>query len=138
VLCDVISICSLSIRVITYFDHSDSFTFVGNSNCNLKCFFPSLYFTGISKKLEAAAKKKGSEDIREWIKSVTNHVYWVATSSGDDGDLKKAKLLSVLNHITDVHDGHSETFPKCLHPPITEDRLWLENGTFYPPKIMIW
>jgi hypothetical protein len=92
----------------------------------------TLYHTGISKKLGAAAKKKGSEDIREWIKSITNHIYWLATSSGHDGDMKKAKLLSVLNHVSNVHEGHSVTFPSCLHPPITEDRLWIEEGMLYP------
>ena len=50
-------------------------------------------------------------EIRPWIKSMSNHMYWVAASSGDDGDLKLGKWSSILNHVSNVHEGHSVEFP---------------------------
>jgi hypothetical protein len=82
----------------------------------------------VSKKLEAAAKKRGGAEIRPWIKSIVNHCYWIAASSGVDGDLVKAKWLSVANHIADKHDGHSVTFPACEHPPVEEAKKWMKTG----------
>ena len=82
-----------------------------------------LYVTwslsGISKKLEAAAKKPGGKDIRPWIKSIVNHIYWISSSCGMDGELKTAKWLSIVNHITNKHEGHSNRYPKCEHQEIT-------------------
>lgn len=93
-----------------------------------------LYVTwslsGISKKLEAAAKKPGGKDIRPWIKSIVNHIYWISSSCGMDGELKTAKWLSIVNHITNKHEGHSNRYPKCEHQEITVERQWLTEGIF--------
>lgn len=70
---------------------------------------------GISKKLETQAKKKNAEDIRPWIKSIVNHTYWVAASSGMDQNLKRQKWTSITNHIVNKHEHDSELFPRCLH-----------------------
>ena len=42
-------------------------------------------------------------------------------------DLVKAKWLSVLNHVCDIHEGHSDLFPACEHGPL-EPRWWLKKG----------
>ena len=84
--------------------------------------------TGISKKLEAEAKKKGGKDIRPWIKSIVNHVYWISSSCGLDGELKTAKWLAIVNHIANKHEGHSAIYPKCEHDEILQDRQWLKEG----------
>ena len=48
-----------------------------------------------------------------------------------DGELVKEKWLSILNHITDVHEGHGDKFPRCAHDEI-EDRDWMKKGrSFY-------
>ena len=62
------------------------------------------------------AKEKECELIREWMKSVINHLYWsaVSTPSGD-GEKIKAKWLSLDNHIHNKHSGHGKVFPKCEH-----------------------
>ena len=62
------------------------------------------------------AKEKECELIREWMKSVINHLYWsaVSTPSGD-GENIKAKWLSLDNHIHNKHSGHGKVFPKCEH-----------------------
>ncbi|CAC5390531.1 unnamed protein product [Mytilus coruscus] len=84
---------------------------------------------GISKKLEAAAKKSGSKDIRPWIKSIVNHIYWISSSCGTNGDLKLAKWRSIVNHISNKHENHSILYPRCEHQPVTVDRQWLSDGS---------
>lgn len=84
--------------------------------------------TGIDKKLTALAKRKNGKDIREWIPSIKNHLYWVAASSDHDGPLKRAKWLSLLNHISNKHTGHSDIFPECAHGEL-EPRSWILKGS---------
>lgn len=88
-------------------------------------------FVGVSKKLERSSKKKGCEDIRPWIKSISNHMYWVASSSGTDGDMKVAKWKSVVNHVANIHQGHGEKFPECQHKELDVERKWLRQGWFF-------
>jgi hypothetical protein len=84
--------------------------------------------SGISKKLEAEAKKKGGKDICPWIKSVVNHIYWISSSCGNDGELKTLKWLSIVNHISNKHEGHSPAYPKCDHGDIQQERQWIKDG----------
>ena len=38
-----------------------------------------------------------------------------------------AKWLSLVNHIHNKHAGHSQTFPKCLHPELySHKKKWLK------------
>ncbi|CAG2238602.1 unnamed protein product [Mytilus edulis] len=60
---------------------------------------------GISKKLEAAAKKSGSKDIRPWIKSIVNHIYWISSFCGTNGDLKLANGGPLFSSIQETK-GH--------------------------------
>lgn len=84
-------------------------------------------FLGISRKLENAAKKRGAGQIRPWIKGIVNHTYWVAASSGDNGQLKLDKCKSISNHIINVHNHDSEFFPECEHGE-HEPRDWMRQG----------
>ena len=55
---------------------------------------PSLALnTGLKKKLRKAAKFKDCDVVGEWIKSITNHMYWRAASS-PDGDGKKMEIFN--------------------------------------------
>ena len=81
----------------------------------------------MTKKLEGHAKKRAMETIRPWIKSISAHLYWAATSSGNDGELKRDKWKSVTRHIANIHEGHSERFPRCAHGQIDE-REWMVEG----------
>lgn len=89
------------------------------------CNFMS--FLGISRKLENAAKKRGAGEIRPWIKGIVNHTYWVAASSGDNGQLKLEKWKSISNHIINVHNHDSEIYPECEHGEL-EPRDWMRHG----------
>ena len=82
----------------------------------------------ISKKVKAAANIKDCEILNQWKHSIVNHLYWVAASTPDgNSDIMLAKWESILNHMMNVHSGHSALFPSCLHDPITErtDKEWI-------------
>ncbi|XP_062582679.1 uncharacterized protein LOC134252712 [Saccostrea cucullata] len=83
---------------------------------------------GIYKKLEAVSKKKNCEIVGDWARSISNHTYWCAMSSGGDGELVYQKWCSILNHVCNVHEGHGAEFPRCEHGDL-EDRLWIRRGS---------
>lgn len=86
-------------------------------------------WTGIYKKLELKGKssKKGYQGIARWSRSISNHMYWCAASSNGNGEELVQKWQSVLKHCANVHDGHGDLFPNCLHGPL-EDREWIKMG----------
>lgn len=61
-------------------------------------------------------------------RSVSNHLSWCAASSEGDGELVSKKWLSILNHITDVYEGHEKRFLKYWHSN-QDDRDWIKKGT---------
>lgn len=85
-----------------------------------------MVFPGVGKKLEASSNRRDCKVIQPWVKSVTNHMYWVAATS-DTEEMRLAKWGSIMNHISDKHEGHSNVFPKCQHGPI--ERKWIKAGT---------
>ena len=69
---------------------------------------------------------KDSSIIAEWIKSITNHLYWCAASSpaGDGNEIVK-RWKSLMDHICDSHDT-------CYHSQLSLDerkKKWLIPGT---------
>ena len=89
-----------------------------------------LLISGLRKKLEALAKQKDCQLVGEWQRSIINHLYWcVVSSPEDEGELVKAKWLSLDNHIHNQHTDHSELFPKCFHGDLQE-RKWFKRRTF--------
>ena len=85
--------------------------------------------TGIKKKLACLAKTKQCDLIADWIKSITNHLYWCAASASDgDGEDIVKQWKSLMNHVCNTHDD-------CYHDPLNslEERrkLWFVPGTFF-------
>ena len=78
----------------------------------------TFFSVGIKKKLVPLSNKKGYDDLRPWIKSICNHLYWAALSSNGNGRLVVAKWLSLAGHVQNIHEHDDELFPKCFHPPI--------------------
>ena len=70
------------------------------------------------------------EQIGLWSRSISNHLYWCAASSHGNGEELKEKWMSILNHCTNVHEGHGQHFQKCLHGHL-EDRAWIKKGTLF-------
>ncbi|XP_064637203.1 uncharacterized protein LOC135493645 [Lineus longissimus] len=95
---------------------------------------------GLAKKMEALAKKPGCGELRDWIKSISNHLYWCASSNKDgDKEVLLAKWLSIMNHIQNIHEGHdNEKFPRCAHEVIDESerkKKWLKPSTKVTEKV---
>lgn len=79
-------------------------------------YYNMFVLLGFRKKVSALAKQKDCQLVGEWERSLVNHLYWCVVSTADgDGDVIKAKWLSVDNHIHNVHSGHSQLFEKCSH-----------------------
>ena len=72
---------------------------------------------GLKKKLVKLVKK-GYPELQEWIRSISNHLYWCAASGKDKNpDMIVAKWMSVCDHIINKHKGHKNPlFPTCMHP----------------------
>ena len=57
-----------------------------------------------------------------------------ATATEGNGDMLEAMWKSLTNHIQDVHEGHSELYPKCAHGHLDEDdrdKEWLQPCEIY-------
>ncbi|KAH3794544.1 hypothetical protein DPMN_033407 [Dreissena polymorpha] len=74
----------------------------------------------------ALGKKKTCELVGQWAQSIANHLYYCAASSAGNGDMVVARWMSIGNHVSDIHEGHGDLFPKCLHSPI--QRNWIKKG----------
>lgn len=93
------------------------------------CIF-LFYNLGVYEKLEKIGnrKSKGFAIVGRWARSISNHIYWCAASSNGDGEMVQQKYASILNHISNIHEGHGEKFPQCAHD-VSEDREWIKQGT---------
>lgn len=80
--------------------------------CAVVCFC----MLGLSKKIHRITKEKDSVLVKKWHSSITNHLYWSATSS-KSGVEKVAKWTSIVNHIQNIHKHSNAAFPRCSHPP---------------------
>nr|XP_054750015.1 uncharacterized protein LOC129255710 [Lytechinus pictus] len=92
---------------------------------------------GVTKKVHGLSKKKGCDVMGDWEQSVNNHMYWVASSTPEEEpELREAKWTSLANHIQNVHEGHSDVFPRCLHGDLDAGRRkrWLKPGTMVSEK----
>lgn len=83
---------------------------------------------GLKKKIRSMGKNKGYEMLQKWERSIINHIYWCAKTSATPKE-RVAKWNSIVNHICNIHSGHSELFPACLHGELGA-RLWFERGKF--------
>ncbi|XP_021351637.1 uncharacterized protein LOC110449233 [Mizuhopecten yessoensis] len=83
---------------------------------------------GVYKKLEALGKSKKYAVAGEWARSISNHVYWCAASSGGNEELVRQKWTSILNHVANIHEGHGDLFHSCEHGSIS--RKWIKPGYY--------
>ncbi|XP_071950193.1 uncharacterized protein [Antedon mediterranea] len=89
---------------------------------------------GLKKKLVALEKRKGCEQVNKWRRSIINHLYWSVVTSNGNGDLALAKWDSITNHIVDIHSGHSDLFPACIHGP-AQKKNFFTPGTECNEKV---
>ncbi|CAN8016641.1 unnamed protein product, partial [Ixodes persulcatus] len=86
---------------------------------------------GVNKKIVAVARAKKHSVLLKWIKTIIRHLHWCARTSDGDGKLVLAKWVSLIRHMINVHEHPDPLHPACEHGKIS-DRLWLEEGKFYP------
>ena len=54
---------------------------------------------------------------------------YLFTSTANNGELLLAKWLSVMEHVTNTHDGFEDPlFPQCAHAPIETPKEWILHG----------
>ncbi|XP_064477948.1 uncharacterized protein LOC135391577 [Ornithodoros turicata] len=82
---------------------------------------------GIKKKLLALGRAAKHQVVQLWIESIVRHAYWCPKTSGDDGELCRAKWVSLMNHIVDVHQHEDPWYPVCYHGPVSPPREWLKE-----------
>ncbi|KAG0433501.1 hypothetical protein HPB47_019865 [Ixodes persulcatus] len=81
----------------------------------------------VKKKLTAASKRAGCQDLQIWIQTATNHMYWSARAAGGDKKLLIDIWLSMHNHVINKHSGHEGTYGRCLHGDMPEPtRQWMD------------
>ena len=63
--------------------------------------------------------------VNDWIKSITNHLYWCAASSPEgNGNEMLIRWKSLMEHIYDKHD-------ECYHLPLNVEerrKRWFQPG----------
>lgn len=104
--------------------------FMKRSHGDIKHVFDCWHVAkAIKKKLLAAGKFRGYEQLARWAQSVSNHLYWCASSSeGNDSEIVP-KWVSLCNHVINIHLHDSEAFPECLHGNLeNENKDWILEG----------
>ncbi|XP_042147399.1 uncharacterized protein LOC121836542 [Ixodes scapularis] len=89
----------------------------------------------VKKKLTAASKRAGCQDLQIWIQTAKYHIYWSAKAAGGDEKLLIDIWLSMHNHVINKHSGHEGTYGRYLHDSqaynqfksITDNKLLLKD-----------
>ena len=64
-------------------------------------------FIGAKKKLAHLSTNEECSIIGDWIKNITNHLYWcVASATDGDGEDIIKRWKSLMDHICDIHDDY--------------------------------
>ena len=91
-------------------------------------------FSCLKKKMLKLAQEKDCGQLLMWMKSICNHLYWVAVSTPDGhGEMMLETWLSLTNHLHNVHQHPGSLFPQCQHAPLPEgerQKKWLKPGAF--------
>ena len=86
----------------------------------------------IVKKLTKATTKKEMEMLRNWIPSISNHLWWCSQTCGGSSTIRVEKWVSLVHHIANKHAWvDAKHFMACEHECLTEDesRQWLSPGS---------
>ena len=127
----LLTVAGLTIQVFISDRHRGITKWIRESHPAIQHFFDQWHIAkGIVKKMLAASKEKGCEQIGEWTKAVRNHVYWCSTSTVKGfGNMILAKWKSFMRHVANKHDHHPDNlFPKCAHDELESQRKWIKVG----------
>lgn len=115
--------------IVSIQKNNRTYHFINYTECYALTGLKPYLFLGL-KKLVALSKEKYCDVLEDWIRSITNHLYWVpsATPEGEDEDIRWEKWLSVFRHVQNIHVGHGDHFPRCEHGELDDDdrrKRWL-------------
>ena len=124
---------SFGLKIPTFISdrHRGIAKWIRQCHVNTKHFFDIWHVArSVTKKMLSASKEKGCEVISGWMKGVRNHLYWCATSTKEGfGEMILAKWKSLVNHISNKHNGHQDNlFKECAHDHL-QPRKWIKIGT---------
>ncbi|XP_063740279.1 uncharacterized protein LOC134864887 [Eleginops maclovinus] len=70
----------------------------------------------VKKKLQSLGQTRGCQDLKPWVGSIINHLYWsVVSTPPGSGQLVVDKWTSVIDHIHNRHTGFEGLFSSCAH-----------------------
>ncbi|XP_028519514.1 uncharacterized protein LOC114576651, partial [Exaiptasia diaphana] len=73
----------------------------------------------VVKKLTKKAKTKANLELKPWIRSISNHLWWSAKECGGDADVLVNNWVSIVNHIADKHTWkEGKKTVSCKHPKL--------------------
>ena len=82
----------------------------------------------IVKKLTKKSQIKSNEELKPWIRSVSNHRWWCSRTRERIVDVLREKWKSLLYHVTNEHHCTVNThFHQCVHPRLTEQEITEEE-----------
>jgi len=88
----------------------------------------------VTKKLTQKAKTKCNDELRPWIKSISNHLWWTVQTCNEDPEILVRNWVSIVNHVADQHSWkEGEASVSCKHARLTKRErkqiMWLKPGS---------
>ncbi|KAJ8303761.1 hypothetical protein KUTeg_018684 [Tegillarca granosa] len=108
---------------LPYLDNENVKKFIKSDRPDIKHYFDVWHMDkGVNSKL-----KKGK--IKDCGYVALCHVLLATTTSSiGNREIVLEKWLSILYHVVDIHEGHGNRFPECVHNQL-EDRAWMKEGS---------
>ncbi|VDI27339.1 Hypothetical predicted protein [Mytilus galloprovincialis] len=87
----------------------------------------------VKKKILAIKPKKLLTEVKPWIPSICNHVWWCSREAKGNPDKLEETWTSLLYHISNRHTFPGKLVTKCGHPPLSADAIrkkkWLPKDS---------
>ena len=77
----------------------------------------------IKKNILAIKPKKLLNDIKPWIPSICNHVWWCSRQAEGDPDKLEGMWRNLLYHISNRHTFPGKIVTRCGHHPLSPDDI---------------
>ena len=73
----------------------------------------------ILKPYSLTSKRKDCSELMEWIKSISNHLWWSAATCNKDPYLLRERWTSIVHHVNKHSWTGANHFTKCAHSPLS-------------------
>ncbi|VDH92225.1 Hypothetical predicted protein, partial [Mytilus galloprovincialis] len=87
----------------------------------------------IKKKILAIKPKKLLNEVKPWIPSICNHIWYCSRQAHGDSDKLEETWRSLLCHISNRHTFPGKIVTQCGHPPLSPDDIrkkkWLNQDS---------